>query len=141
MVIDIVSQLRRDESEVLHAYLDHRGFITIGVGRLIDPKRGGGISRDESAYLLANDIAHVKAQLTERLPWWLLLDDARQGALQNMAFQMGIDGLCGFRVALDYLRNGKTDEAASAFLQSLWAKQTPERARRVTDQIRSGLWV
>ena len=141
MVRDLVSQLRRDEGECLHAYQDHLGLWTIGVGRLIDPKRGGGITRDESAYLLANDVAEVRRQVADRLPWTAQLDEARQGALCNMAFQMGIDGLCGFKTALDYLRNGKTDEAASAFLQSLWAKQTPERAKRVTEQIRTGGWV
>ena len=37
-----VEQLRRNEGEVLHAYQDHLGFWTIGVGRLIDKRKGGG---------------------------------------------------------------------------------------------------
>jgi len=140
MIDSLVSQLRRDEGERLSAYQDHRGFWTIGVGRLIDPKRGGGITREESAYLLANDIAKVEAQLKERLPWSSGLDEVRRCALVNMAFQLGIDGLCAFKTALDYLRNGKHDEASAAFLQSRWAMQTPERAKRVAEQIRIGVW-
>lgn len=30
----ITEDLRRHEGEVLHAYRDHRGYLTIGVGRL-----------------------------------------------------------------------------------------------------------
>ena len=32
------------------------------------------------------------------------------------------------------------DGAAKNMLKSLWARQTPERAKRVTDQIRTGVW-
>jgi lysozyme len=48
MVANIAEQLRRDEGEVLHAYQDKYGYWTIGVGRLIDARKGGGISVEES---------------------------------------------------------------------------------------------
>lgn len=140
MITNLVDQLRRDEGECLHAYQDTRMLWTIGVGRLVDLKRGGGITREESAYLLANDIAKVEAQLAERLPWTARLDDVRRAACANMAFQLGIDGLCAFKTALDYLRNGKHDEASAAFLQSRWAMQTPERAKRIALQVATGVW-
>ena len=44
--------LRRDEGRVRHAYQDHLGYWTIGVGRLIDQRKGGGLSEDEIDYLL-----------------------------------------------------------------------------------------
>jgi lysozyme len=93
LVDELTKQLRRDEGEVLHAYEDHIGFLTIGVGRLIDKRRGGGISAEESAYLLSNDIARVSRELQQRLPWIDNLDEARKGVLLNMAFQMGVNGL------------------------------------------------
>jgi len=33
-------QLRRDEGEVLHEYKDSLGYSTIGIGRLIDKRKG-----------------------------------------------------------------------------------------------------
>jgi lysozyme len=57
-----------------------------------------------------------------------------------MAFQMGTEGLLGFERTLSLIRDGKYENAAAAMLQSKWAQQTPARAKRMADQMRSGLW-
>ena len=141
MNAELTRQLRGDEGEKLYAYADSLSYLTIGVGRLIDQRKGGGITAEESAYLLANDIAAKTKELTARLPWLYLLDPVRQGALVNMAFQLGVEGLLGFRNSLELMRTGQYREAADNFLKSKWAQQTPKRARRVTEQIRTGAWV
>lgn len=137
---ELERQLRGDEDEVLHAYQDHLGYWTLGVGRLIDKRKGGGISKEESAYLLANDIAKREAALDKRIPWWSKLDDARRGVLLNMAFQMGVDGLLGFKNTLKMIEAGDYERAAKGMLNSLWAKQTPARAKRLSEQMRTGQW-
>lgn len=136
----LTKQLRRDEGEVLTAYKDSLGYLTIGVGRLIDKKRGGGITAEESAYLLGNDIDRIDADLRSRLEWFAGLDEARQGACLNMAFQLGVEGLLEFERTLAAIRDGHYAHAANLALQSKWAKQTPERARRIARQIESGEW-
>lgn len=136
----LTEQLIAEEGEVLHAYKDHLGYLTIGVGRLIDPAKGGGISKDESRYLLSNDIDDRIKKLTALLPFFKDLNEARQGALLNMAFQMGTDGLMNFKLTLTSISKGLYDEAASRMLQSKWATQTPARAKRVAEQIRTGEW-
>lgn len=137
---NLIRQLRDEEGEVLSAYSDHLGFLTIGVGRLIDKRKGGGITSEESAYLLGNDIAKINAQLDARIPWWRKLDEARQAVLQGMAFQMGIDGLLGFKNTLKMIEAGDYDGAGKGMLNSLWAKQTPGRAKRMSDQMKTGVW-
>jgi len=137
---NITRLLRGDEGEVLTAYPDHLGYLTIGVGRLIDKRKGGGITPEESAYLLANDIMRKSMDLDSRLPWWKGLSDARRGVLLAMAFQMGIDGLLGFKNTLELVRSGHYDKAADGMLQSMWAKQTPERAKRMSEQMRTDQW-
>ncbi len=136
----IIAQLRRDEGEVLTAYTDTEGYWTIGVGRLIDKRKGGGITAEESAYLLQNDIERKRRQLVEALPWVTSLDEARQAALLNMAFQLGIGGLLGFKQTLAAVRDGRYETAEALALQSQWAKQTPNRARRVARQLSTGEW-
>jgi lysozyme len=138
---ELTKQLRRDEDEILHAYPDHLGYLTIGVGRLIDKRKGGGITPEESAYLLSNDIDKRQAELLRRIPWVSTLDPVRFGALLNMAFQMGVDGLLGFKNTLAMIRAGNYSEAAEGMLQSLWAKQTPARAKRISEQMRLGVWM
>lgn len=140
MRAELVKQLRGDEGVIPHAYQDHLGYWTIGVGRLIDKRKGGGLRDDEISYLLNNDIDDRIEALTRRLPWFQDLDDARKGVLLNMSFQMGVDGLLGFKNTLELIRQRKYENAAHAMLQSLWAKQTPERAKRMSEQMRTGLW-
>lgn len=134
------TQLIADEDEVLHAYTDSLGFTTIGVGRLIDKRKGGGISHDESMYLLDNDIRRVYAELTTALPWVQHQNDARQNALLNMAFQLGTEGLLEFKLTLAYIQGGHYEMAAQEMLMSKWARQTPERAKRASEAIRSGVF-
>ena len=140
MKAELTKQLRRDEGEVLTVYDDSLGFATIGVGRLVDKRKGGGITADESAYLLSNDIDRRIIDLTARLPWLYLLDEARRGVLLNMAFQLGVDGLLGFTNTLEMVRKGDFGGASKNMLLSLWAKQTPARANRLAKQMLTGAW-
>lgn len=137
---NIIRSLRGEEGEVLHEYKDHLGYSTIGVGRLIDNRKGGGITEEESAYLLNNDVTKIVEQLDKRLSWWTKLDDARKGVLVNMAFQMGVDGLLGFKNTLKMIESGQYEAAARGMLQSKWALQTPSRAKRMAEQMRTGVW-
>lgn len=136
----IIDQLNRDEGRRLHAYQDHLGYWTIGVGRLIDLRKGVGISPEEADYLLLNDVTRVRHELSKSLPWFVDLDDARQGALINMAFQLGTSGLMNFKKTLEHIRLGRYATAAGEMLQSKWAEQTPERAKRISKQMATGVW-
>ncbi len=140
MVNSLEEQLCRDEGEVLHEYKDHLGYSTIGIGRLIDKRKGGGITHEEALYLLRNDINKRKMQVLSRLPWAVNLSEERQAVLFNMAFQMGIDGLLGFENTLRMIQDKRYDAAADNMLKSLWARQTPERAKRLAIQMKTNTW-
>lgn len=64
----------------------------------------------------------------------------RFGALVNMSFQLGVDGLLGFKNSLALMEEGKYTFAADNMLKSKWAEQTPGRAKRIAAQIRTGVW-
>lgn len=141
MIDKLTAQLRRDEGQRPLAYQDHLGYWTIGVGRLIDSRKpGAGLRPDEIDYLLRNDINDRVAALTKALPWFVKLDEARQGVLLNMAFQMGTAGLLAFRQTLGLVRDGKYTEASEQMLKSKWAEQTPARAKRLSEQMKTGEW-
>ena len=141
MIEQLTEQLRRDEGIKATVYKDTLGFDTIGVGRLIDSRKpGAGLRPDEIDYLLKNDIADRVAALTKALPWFSVLDDARRGVLVNMAFQLGTAGLLGFKSTLALVAAGKYAEAAEQMLKSRWATQTPARAKRLAEQMKTGEW-
>lgn len=141
--MDEASLARRiieDEGEVLHVYPDSLGFSTIGVGRLIDPRKGGGISHDESRYLLRNDIASKTAQCERRFEWFVALDDVRQGVIICMAFQLGVNGVANFKKMIAAIEDRDYAEAATEMLNSGWHKQTPERCERMARMMKTGVW-
>lgn len=140
MIKDSYAQLKRDEGEVLHAYQDTLGFWTIGIGILVDKRKGGGLRPEESEFIFRNRLKLIDAELNDRLPWITKLDPARRGVLVNMAFQMGVSGLLGFKNTLALIEGGKYQEAAKAMLESKWAKQTPARANRLSRQMADGVW-
>lgn len=138
--MNLKDQLKREEGMVPHAYQDSMGYLTIGVGRLIDVRKGGGLSPDEIDYLLDNDITAKTHEVMRDMPWAATLSEPRQAVLVSMAFQMGISGLRWFRTTLDHVEAGQYRLAALAMLDSVWAKQTPERAHRLSVQMETGEW-
>lgn len=130
-------QLRRHEGVMESAYDDSEGFTTIGVGRLIDKRRGGKLSQDEIDLLLENDIKRVVADLDARLPWWQQLSEIRQLVLADLRFNLGMTGLLGFRRALQAMQDGRYGDAADEMLDSRWARQVGPRALRLAHMMRT----
>lgn len=138
--MNIAEMLEREEDRVPYAYQDSEGYWTIGVGRLIDKRKGGGLSDDEIDYLLANDIRNKTAEVMKALPWVATLNDARQAVVVGMAFQLGTEGLLGFKNTLAKMKAGDYLGASRGMLDSKWAKQTPERVGRMAKQMETGVW-
>jgi len=140
LITQATKQIKRHEGFVSNAYKDSLGYLTIGYGRLIDKSKGGGISESEAEYLLANDVNGVYEALNRSIPSFKRLNDARQGVLLNMAFQMGVHGLMQFKSTLNLIELGDYNAAADNMLKSLWASQTPNRAKEMATQMRTGQW-
>jgi lysozyme len=142
MIEQLAKQLTIDEGIKPQVYQDSLGLWTIGIGRLVDERVPGcGLRPDEIQYLFKNDLDDRLTTLNARLPWMADLDEARQGVLLNMSFQLGVSGLLKFVNTLELIKQKRFTEAATAMLQSKWAKQTPKRAARLAKQMLTGEWV
>lgn len=142
---DIVSDLKRDEGEVSSAYYDSEGFLTIGCGRLIDKKLGGGLSQDEIDYLLRNDVTRTTQWMQKRLPFFQKLSANRQRALLNMGFNLGEARFMKFVHFIDAMRLGDWNTAVAELANSKWAQQVDDgigkkigRADRIAQLILKG---
>lgn len=136
--MDIYQQLERDEGYKRFPYRDTVGKLTVGIGRNLDDV---GISKEEAYLLLENDLQRTMAGLRQALPWFDRLSIARQGVLVNMAFNMGVGGLLKFEKMLAALEKRDYEETAREMLDSVWAGQVSNRARRLAEQIRKDEWV
>lgn len=133
---NLKKQLRIDEGCSTAAYQDHLGYWTIGVGHLIDRRKGGSISDLVIDAILTEDVNKAVWALDRSIPWWRDLTDDRQDALVNMCFNLGITGLLGFHHFLGSLKDGNLEEAARQLESSLWATQVGDRAKRIAKVIR-----
>jgi lysozyme len=148
----LADDLIADEGLELSAYHCTEGKLTIGVGRNLDSNplsaneeracghdgRTQPITRNQAMYLLDNDMLRVVANLDIYIPWWQDLDDVRQRVVANLAFQLGIAGLLKFKKMLTHLQNHEYNEAAFELIDSKYSLQTPKRAARNANRLRTG---
>lgn len=139
----LIQEIRSDEGVRYTPYLDSRGIPTTGVGHNLNasPIPSGWsypLTDDQVNHLLDSDLLNVYHDLDRNLPWWEQLCDVRQRVVANMCFQMGINGLIGFRKALISMRQGDYPTASQQMLASDWATQTPNRAKRLARMMLEG---
>lgn len=148
----------RDEGLRFNAYNDHLGNRTVGVGFNMDSPnakrvwKGAGISRSfDDVYNGADQLDESDATKLFGASHRIAVDDARsvvkafddltpkrQEALVNLSYQLGKPSLSQFEDTLGYINSGNYRKAARSLLQSKYAKQTPERARKIAKMIASG---
>lgn len=127
-------QLWDDEGFRSKPYLCSAGKLTIGIGRNIEDN---GISKEEALVMLRNDIMEVRVSLM-RYNWFNRLNDARQDAILNMAFNLGLPRFLTFKNMISALVEGDYDLAADEALDSKWATQVGGRADRIARLIKYG---
>lgn len=136
----IAQRLEAEESKVPYVYTDSEGYLTIGIGRLVDQRKGGGLSDDEIYYLLRNDIHRATAVCENRFSWFRGLDDVRQAVIVCMAFQLGADGVAAFHQMIMAVVQKDWDRAAEEMKDSDWHKQTQARCERMATIMATGVW-
>jgi len=137
---DLFALLKLHEGVVDHAYQDSLGYWTIGVGHLIDARKGGKISPHIIDVIMQEDVERHKQELFARIPWASKLDFTRQCVLIDMAFNLGADGVLKFRNMLTHVFNGRYKDAAHEMLDSTWATQVKGRAVRLANMMETGVW-
>ena len=86
-------------------------------------------------------LQHIVVDIVTKLnkhSWFMRLDQKRDAAIIDMAYQMGLNGLLGFKGMIKALESYDYEAAANELLDSKYARQTPARAKRNADIIRSG---
>jgi lysozyme len=119
-------------------YKDTMGKLTIGYGHNL---ADNGLKQKFADLVLDDDIADAVYELVSVHPWVEALDVPRQAVLIEMAFNMGMRRLSGFRQMLQAVRDREWDQAAVEMLDSVWADQVGNRAMRLAEQMRVGRWI
>jgi len=133
-----------DEGQVLEVYLDHLGYPTVGVGHLIlesDEEYGLGegtpITQTRSDELLFQDLNIVLKECEDRFHNnWRDYPEEVKLIIANMAFNLGLTRLVKFKKMFAALNEGDYKQASVEGMDSKWAKQVYNRARRLMNRLR-----
>ena len=155
----LVAQLKGFEGWRPNAYIDTKGFITIGyglnLGRLVLPagvrhqdcdiRPVHGITPQIGEALLLREAMAAVEDLHEALPWVAELDEVRHRVLADMAFNMGMGtpggehGLLSFVNTLKAIKERRWLDAAIGMRHSGWYRDVgPSRAEPLIRMMETG---
>lgn len=77
------------------------------------------------------DKANNKFNFLKRMPHQI------QDVIYEMCYQMGVTGVSKFKKTLTYLKNEEFKKASIEMLDSRWARQTPNRARKLSNIVKN----
>ena len=130
---DFDQRVARHEGKKYKVYFDQFGNPTIGIGRNLN----AGLTDDEVMYLYRNSKQKATNDCFNNLTWLTTQPKIIQEVLIEMCFQMGIVGLLQFHNFLGMIQVKQYKEAAKDGLDSLWAKQAPERVQELMELVAS----
>lgn len=145
----IIEILNYEEGFKSKPYIDTEGYPTIGIGFRIGPKKADlknyqfTLPKEASDAWLQSFVymTHNSMKETNQITYALIeCNDARTDVLISMAYQMGVAGLAGFKNTLALIAAGNFSGAADGMMGSKWAKQTPNRAKRHAEVMRTGTY-
>ena len=134
----LLESVKRHEGFRDQVYLDTLGKRTVGVGHLCVEDFWEDDKEYEESFLmeiLEKDLENAISGAEELLGEYTV-DDHCKEILVEMVFQLGKTGVSKFRNMWSALKDHKTPNyktAAAEMLDSRWAKQTPNRAKRMSD--------
>lgn len=127
---------------LIQSIVDNEGFSPVAYP---DPLTKGApytfghgltsITVEESLFIVQNRIDTIRSNLNSKIVFFNHLFSDAQDVLIEMAYQMGVDGLLGFKGTLTLLSKGDYIAASKEMLNSKWARQTPKRAERLSRKL------
>jgi lysozyme len=134
---DLENLIIRHEGYRRNPYPD-AGGLAIGYGRNL---MYNGISREESLYLLRNDISRITTELTRRYESFSQLDNARRAVLVSMGYNMGLESLSEFTGMWNAINVKDYKLAASEIILSRYCGQVGKRCIELADMMATGKYI
>ena len=131
--MSLIADIKRHEGYSKKVYKDTLGYDTIGIGFLIASLE---LDEDVCDIILERRLKKNEQVLQRKLTFYNDLPISVKNIIQNMYYQLG-NSLFKFVKTLHYIENGKYRAASLEMLDSLWAKQTPNRAKELSETMRN----
>ncbi len=134
MADSLIDRIKLSEGYKSTVYQCTEGYDTIGYGFAIKDLE---LDEDLAEEILIRKVEILIKRVRKKFDWLDSVPHEVQGVLVEMSYQMGLSGVSKFRKALHAMQMFQWKLAADELLDSRWAKQTPNRAKELSDIIRS----
>ena len=130
---NILDDIKKHEGFEPKVYKCTEGYDTIGYGFAIKDLI---IDKDVADLILMKKLHKMLERITVAFPWFANIDNEAKAVVVNMCYQLGIRGFSKFKKTIYLLETEQYEEASVEMLDSLWAKQTPNRAKELSEKLR-----
>ena len=132
--MSLIDEIKKHEGYKSTVYQCTEGYDTIGYGFAIKDLQ---LSEEICDIILTEKLAKLQFDISNKFEWFDDSPELVKDVVTNMCFQLGLSGFCKFKQSIYYLETEQYEEASIECLDSLWAKQTPNRAKELSEQLAS----
>jgi lysozyme len=131
--LELLSSIRKHEGFRAKVYKCSEGFDTIGYGFAI---KDLVLDEDIANIILQRKLEALVRSIEFKFSWYADLPNAVKDVVIEMCFQLGLNGFSKFKKTIEHLQCEEWELAADECLISRWQKQTPNRAKALSDKLR-----
>ena len=131
--MNLIDSIKKHEGYVGIVYKDSLGIDTIGYGFAIKDLE---LDEDICEIILERKITQLIDRINNKFSWYKYMPQEIKDIVTEMCYQLGVTGFSKFKKTIAYLQDKKWEEASDEMLDSLWARQTPNRAKEMSDRVK-----
>ena len=131
---NLIENIKESEGFVEHVYNDSLGIPTIGYGFAIKDLI---LDEDIAEEILLRKVKNLAQRVQNKFDWFNTAPDIIKEVVVEMCYQLGLGGFSKFKLTISYLEKENYLEASKEMLDSKWAKQTPNRAKKLSKIVAS----
>ena len=131
--MSLLENIKESEGFRNRVYKCTEGYDTIGYGFAV---KDLVMDKDIADMILERKVAELRLRVEQKFPFIDSMPESVQDVMIEMCFQLGVSGFSKFKKTIQYLMTKQFEEAAVEMLDSKWYKQTPNRAKKLSDIVK-----
>ena len=131
--MSLIESVKLSEGFRDKVYKCTENYDTIGYGFAI---KDLVMDEDIAEMILIRKLDSLKKRILTKFPFVVDLPESVKDVVIEMCYQLGLGGFSKFKKTIALLRLGNYEACSSEMLDSRWARQTPNRAKRLSKIIK-----
>ena len=131
---DLLKRIKHHEGFRKSVYQCTEGYDTIGYGFAIKDLE---MDEDIAEEILVKKIKNLVSRVETKFDWFKYSHESIREVVVEMCYQLGLSGFSKFKKTILYFANKDYKKASVEMLDSKWATQTPNRAKKLSKIVES----